>query len=63
MFLQTAMLSLILLVFAFVLAVVAGITGPALSSPNSPWPWRLLCYGLACYFLADILGRAPLLMK
>lgn len=54
------MLSLILLVFAFVLAVVAGITGPG--APAAPWPWRLLCYGIACYFLADILQRgAPLL--
>lgn len=56
------MLSLILLVFAFVLAVVAGITGPAFTSPTSPWPWRLLCYGLACYFLSDILRvGAPLI--
>ncbi len=63
MYLQTNMLSLILLVFAFVLAVVAGITGPALSSPNSPWPWRLLCYGLACYFLAGILQNGAPLLK
>jgi hypothetical protein len=56
------MFSLILIVFAFVLAVVAGIMGPAYTSPNSPWPWRLLCWGIACYFLADILRVGPTLM-
>lgn len=54
------MFSLILLVFAFVMTVVAGIIGnPA---PPVPWGWRLLCWGLAAYFLADILRvGAPLL--
>lgn len=51
------MISLILLVFAFVLSVVAGITGPG-SPPTAPWPWRLLCYALACYFLAELLKSA-----
>jgi hypothetical protein len=49
------MLSLILMVFAFVLAVVAGLLGP----PYDPWRSRLLCFALACFFLAEILQRTP----
>lgn len=48
------MISLILLVFAFVFAVIA-----AFAPVAEPWPWkiqwRLLCFSLACYFLAEIL--------
>ena len=53
------MLSLILLVFAFVLAVVAGIVSPI----TDPWRWslRLLCWAFACFFLAQILTIAPAL--
>ena len=53
------MLSLILLVFAFVLAVVAALTGPGCAPPGSPWPWRLMCASLACYFLFQIFEAAP----
>ncbi len=50
------MLSLILLVFALVLFVVAGF-GAA-----EPWRGRLLCCGLACWVGAEIMTHgAPLL--
>lgn len=56
------MLSLILLVFAFVLLVVAGIMGNPNPPGNSPWSWRLLCYGLACWVLTELLSKGgPLL--
>lgn len=45
------MLSLILLVFAFVLFVVAGALNPA-----EPWRGRLLCFGLACLVAAELFG-------
>jgi hypothetical protein len=51
------MLSLILLVFAFVLAVVAGLVNPA----TEPWRWRLFCFSLACFFLAELINRVPAL--
>jgi hypothetical protein len=51
------MLTLILLVFAFVLFVLAGLGVP--SSPR----FNFLGWGLACVVLAEILGRAPLLIK
>jgi len=47
---------LILLVFAFVLAVVAGFMRP---DPTPVWPWRLLCWALACYFASDIVRVLP----
>lgn len=55
----SSMISLILLVFAFVLAVLAGSLNPA---PAPPWPWRLLCYSLACWFLADLVVRGGTLL-
>jgi hypothetical protein len=44
------MLSLILLVFALVLFVLAGLINPA----NEPWRTRLVCFGLACLAGAEI---------
>jgi len=46
----------ILMVFGFVLFVLAGV-------PNvEPWPWRsrLICFGLACWVAAEMIkgGRA-----
>lgn len=52
------MLSLICLVFAFVLAVVAAFLTPA---PAEPWRGRLLCFALACFFLGEILAKGALL--
>ena len=49
------MLSLILLVFAFVLFVVAAFLAP----PEHPWKGRLALFGLACAALAEILTRVP----
>lgn len=50
------MLTMILLVFAFVLFVVAGL----IPQPPAPaWNWRLLCFGLACWVLSELLGHAP----
>ena len=51
------MLSLILMVFAFVLAVIAGFRPPN-NPPFDVLGWRLLCFALACFLLADILVRA-----
>jgi apolipoprotein N-acyltransferase len=49
------MLSLILLVFAFVLFVVAG-----LAAPEPPWRSKLACFGLACWVLAELVrGIGP----
>lgn len=48
------MLTLILLVFAFVLFVLAGLGVP--SSPR----FNFIGWGLACIVLAEILGRASL---
>ena len=53
------MLSLILVVFAFVLFVIAGFAKP---EPDSPLRVRLVCFGLACLAAAEIVVRgAPLL--
>ena len=49
-------LSLILLVFAFVLAVIAGLRPPN-NPPFDVLGWRLLCFALACFFLANLLGN------
>lgn len=51
------MLSLILLVFALVLFVVAAFVNPA----PEPWRNRLICFGLACWVGAEIVRNAPLL--
>lgn len=48
-------MSLILLVFAFVLLLVAALIGAA-----APWRDKLACMGLACWVLAEILGKVPL---
>lgn len=49
------MLTLILLVFAFVLLMVAAFLSP----PEHPWKGRLALFGLSCFVLAEILTRAP----
>jgi len=56
------MLNVILLVFAFVLAVVAGVLG-APNPPANPWSWRMACWAAACYFLAEILARGGSVLK
>lgn len=48
------MLSLILMVFAFVLFVIAG----CFAIPD-PWKNRLVCFGLGCWVLSEILGKVP----
>lgn len=53
------MLTVILLVFAFVMLVVAGLVPPAPPAPGL-WAWRLLCWGLACWALSLILGGVHL---
>jgi hypothetical protein len=55
------MLTVILLVFAFVLLVIAG----WLSSPPEPRLWwgRLLAWGLACAVLAVLLERGSILLR
>ena len=49
------MLSLILLMFAFVLFVVARFI-----NPPDPWRGRLLCYGLACMAAAELAAKYPI---
>jgi hypothetical protein len=52
------MLPLILLVFAFVLFVIAAFVRPE----PEPWRGRLICFGFACWVLSEILAHgAPLL--
>jgi len=51
------MFNLILMVFAFVLFVLAGLGIP------SPPRFNLLGWGLACWVLAEILGRAMPLLR
>jgi hypothetical protein len=53
------MLSLILLVFALVLFVIAGFLNP----PNEPWRSKLVCFGLACLAGAEIAVRAAPLLR
>jgi hypothetical protein len=48
------MLVLILLVFAFVLFIVAAWLAPA-----HPWTGRIGLVGLACWSLAEILSKVP----
>jgi hypothetical protein len=50
------MLSLILLVFGFVLFVLSGLGIP------SPTRFNLMSFGLACWILAVIVETAPKLM-
>jgi hypothetical protein len=45
------------MVFAFVLAVIAGLRPPS-NPPFDVLGWRLFCFAVACFFLADILARA-----
>ena len=52
------MLSLILMVFALVLFVVAGFVNLV-----DPWRNRLVCLGLACWVGAAIIGQAGPLLK
>ena len=52
------MLSLILLVFALVLFVLAAFVKP---EPASPLRERLVCFGLACVAGAEIARNVPLL--
>jgi len=51
------MLSLILLVFALVLLVLAAMLNPA----NEPWRWRLGWLGLACWVASEIFVKAGVL--
>ena len=52
------MLTLILLVFAFVLFSIAAIWNPA---PPSPWFGRLVAAGLAFWVLSVLLAGHPLI--
>lgn len=49
------MLSIILIVFALVLAILAGA-----SNPPEVWRGRLICFALACFFAAELLKNVPL---
>ncbi len=49
------MLSIILLVFAFVLFVVSGFRPEA-----EPWRGRMICFGFACLALAFLVEKVPL---
>lgn len=49
------MLCLILMVFAFVLVVIGGFRPPA-NPPIDVLGYRLVCFALACFFLASIVA-------
>ncbi len=51
------MLSLILMVFALVLFIIAG--SFAYAVPDWPWRNRLLCFGLACWVASELVSRGP----
>lgn len=53
------MLSLILLVFAFVLLMIAGLVAPSVE----PWRSKLACFGLACWVLAELVRTVPVVGK
>lgn len=59
---EVCMLVLILIVFAFVLSVVAGILSPPPAVGNQ-WSWKLLCWAMACWFLAEMLARGGSVLK
>ena len=50
------MLALVLIVFALVLAVIAGVVNPV-----DPWRGRLICFAFACFFAAELVKSIPLL--
>jgi hypothetical protein len=52
------MFATILLVFALVLFIIAGMVNPI-----EPWRGRLLCFGLACWVGASLVGSAGPLLK
>lgn len=52
------MFSLILLVFAFALLMIAVFVTPA-----EPWRSKLVCFGLACWVLAELVRSVPLVVK
>lgn len=52
------MLSLILMVFAFVLFVVA-----SFNPVVEPWRWRLAMWGLACLALVEIFAHSGVALK
>lgn len=54
------MLSLIFLVFALVLAILAGFIQPATAEPTRA---RLICFSLACFFAAELVRLVPLAIK
>jgi hypothetical protein len=51
------MLTLILLVFAFVLVAVSAFIAPA----AEPWRWRLAWCGVACWILSELLANGAAL--
>ena len=57
------MLTLILLVLAFVLFLIAGAT--FFRNPDPGWPWRfgMVAIGLACWVLSEVLKNGPLLTR
>ncbi len=55
------MLSIILLVFAFVFFAIA--TAYSTPNPEPPWRSRLVCCGLACWVLSELVAKVPLLLR
>ena len=51
------MLSIILMVFAFVLFIISAFVAPQ----PEPWRGRLVCFGFACMALADLFTKTGLL--
>ena len=54
------MLTVILFAAALILFLIAGFASPP---PDNPLRSKLVCVGLACMALAEILSRAPGLLR
>ena len=53
------MISLILMLFGFVLFVLAGLNIPPQPAPPNPSRPNFIAWGLACWILAEVLKVAP----
>jgi len=55
------MISLILLVFALVLFILAGLFALPATEPWRAWA-RVFCFGLACWVASELISRGPALL-
>ena len=55
------MLSLIFMVFALVLFILAGLSAIPSTEPWRSWA-RVVCFGLACWVAYELIARGPALL-